>query len=668
MALDHLLKEARKARLADDYDAAIKLCRAFLDVNPGAPEGESLLGLCEIETGRGEGAARIIKAAEAAPKNATLQLNLSMLRESEGDIRSAVVHANSAATLDPRSFEAWAQLGKLLGKGEKFEEAYGALDQALKLRRDHPGVMMLYAIAALETGRHEDCASALETAETLGVPAAQTQRVRLHLLRKRGDAKALQAAAEMWLAEAPGDEEPRVALSYAFAEQGYYDRAAAAFAPLAAAPGAGADKFAAMGRYLLGGRRLDEAAAWFKKALKADPADIDANFGMARRSMFLGEFQEAEAWCRRTIAAAPLNAEAYGVLVEASRGKISDADFTALERALNNAGKNSEDRVKLLFARGDAFHARKDFGAAFDAWAEANRLKKARTRFVGRDYDRRAQQEKTDAIIRLFPKLDPVDLGETPQSPDPIFIVGMPRSGTTLLESAICAHPDVNGAGEIPAMPFYLDEFLGWAQSTGAGAGAFPAGAEAAWRAGYKEQCRKFGWEGAPRVTDKQPSNVFAAGLAASLFPRARFIHIRRNPVETGLSIFRRNFNEQWPFTTDLEDIAHYYFEHLRIAEHWRRALSGRFAFVQYEELVEDFEGSLRGVLEFCGLAWDDACLRYHEQDRAVMTFSAAQVREPPSKARLSSAGPYRAALAPLERALDALGVDLETGALRLRH
>lgn len=664
MALDHLLKEARKARLADDYDSAIKLCRAFLDVNPGAPEGESLLGLCEVEAGRGEGAARIVRAAEAAPKNAALQLNLSILRERQGDLRNAVASANAAASLDSRFFEAWAQLGKLLGKGEKFDEAFVALQHALTIRRDHPGVVLLFASAALEIGKFDDCAAALDDAEKLDVPATETRRLRAHLLRKRGDVAALESFAEEWLKAAPNDEEARFALAYALAEQGYYDRAATAFAPLAAAPEADAQKLAAMGRYLLGGRRLDEAAHWFKRALKADPDDIDANFGLARRSLFLGKMDDAEAWCRRTLAAAPGHAEAFGLLVEAAGGRVSDADLAALEEALANAGRRDDDKIKLLFAKGDALHARKTHDAAFDAWAEANRLKKSRAAVAGAAYDRRAAEKKTDAVIRLFPAPRASADRASVAGPTPIFIVGMPRSGTTLLESAICAHPDVDGAGEVPAMPFYLDQFLA-APDRGS---SVSASHMAQWRAGYLEQCKRFGWAGARFVTDKQPSNIFSVGLAAQLFPDARFIHIRRNPVETGFSIHRHHFTQAWPFTADLVDIAHYYVEHLRIADHWAAAFADRYTFVQYENLVDDFEGELRRLIAFCGLDWNDACLNYQTQDRAVMTFSAAQVREGPSKSRLSSAGPYRARLAPLIEALETLSIDLQTGALRRAH
>ncbi len=659
MALDHLLKEARKARLADDYSGAITLLRAFLEVNPGSPEGESLLGLCEIESGRSEGEARIVKAAEAAPKNAGVLLNLSILRERQGDLRNAVASANTAATLDPRSFEAWAQLGKLLGKGEKFDEAFAALQHAMAIRRDHPGVVLLYATAALETGNLDACAEALDAADAVGLPQTETRRLRAHLLRKRGDAAALEAFAQDWLKASPGEDEARIALSYALAEQGYFDRAAENFAPLASAPGAGPDKLAAMGRYLLGGRRLDEAAAWFKQALKADPADLDANFGLARRSMFLGKFDDAASWCRRVLAAAPEHAEAYGLLIEATSGRISDDDLAALDRALAKAARRDGDRIKLLFAKGDALHARKAHDGAFDAWAEANRLKRSRARRTRAGYDRRAQEKKTEEIIRLFPAPEKGAVGGA--GPTPIFIVGMPRSGTTLLESAICAHPEVDGAGEVPAMPFYLDQLLA-ATDTGA---RVAEAQYAAWREGYLNQCKRFGWAGARFVTDKQPTNIFAVGLAARLFPAARFIHIRRNPVETGFSIHRRHFTQAWPFATDLIDIAHYYAEHLRVAEHWATAFADRFTFVQYEDLVRSFEPEMRRLIEFCGLDWNEACLSFAEQDRAVMTFSAAQVRDGVTPSRLSSAGPYRARLAPLIEALEALGVDLETGARR---
>ncbi len=664
MALDHLLKEARKARLADDYDSAIKLCRAALDVYPASPDAESLLGLCEIECGRREGETRIIRAAEAVPNDPAIVLNLSILRERQGDIRSAVVHASHAATLDRRSFEAWAQLGKLLGMGEKFEEAFGALEQAMKVKQDHAGVTFLFAAAALEAGRYDACEDALNAAETLGVPADETRRVRAHLLRKRGDAPALEDFAEEWLKASPEEAEARIALAYALAEQGYYDRAAAAFAPIAAHTGAKADDFAAMGRYMLGARRLDEAAVWFKRALKADALNAEASFGLARRSMFLGRMDEAEAWCRRTLDAAPGHADAYGVLVEAAGGKISDADMSALERARRAAETRPDDHIKLLFATGDALHARKKSADAFDAWSQANALKKSRALAAGAAYARRAQENKTDALIRLFPSGSD-EMRRSGAGPTPIFIVGMPRSGTTLLESAICAHREVDGAGEVPAMPFYLDQFLDRAGADVSGFDAVPKAEIDQWRRGYLEQAKRFGWSGAAFVTDKQPSNFLSVGMIARLFPDAKIVHIRRNPVETGFSIFRRNFTQQWPFTTDLADIAHYYAEHLRICRHWATACADRMTFVQYEDLVGDFETELRRIVAFCGLDWSDACLAYHEQERSVMTFSAAQVREPPSKARLSSAGPYLDRLKPLIDALESFGVDLDSGALK---
>jgi hypothetical protein len=135
--------------------------------------------------------------------------------------------------------------------------------------------------------------------------------------------------------------------------------------------------------------------------------------------------------------------------------------------------------------------------------------------------------------------------------------------------------------------------------------------------------------------------------------------------VETGFSIYRRNFSQQWPFTTDLSDIAHYYSEHVRVAEHWAGAYADRFTSVQYESLVADFEAEIRRLLAFCGLEWNEACLNFHEQDRAVLTFSSAQVRDGPSAKRVSSAGPYRARLGPLISALDALEIDLQSGARR---
>jgi tetratricopeptide (TPR) repeat protein len=662
MVLQNLLADARKARLADNYDAAMSLCSAYLSAHPDDPEGESLLGLCEIETNRKEGARRIEHAALTKPDSQTIQFNLSILRERQGDIRAAVQCATNAAKLAPGAFECWAQLGKLLGMAGKYREAVSALEQALKIRPDHAGAQALLAGAALECGEYDKCELAITAIEG-AAPKSQVTQLKAHLARKRGQWSELRAIANDWLAEQPTNEEARLALAHATAQLGYFDEAAEIYGPLCAGKRPKPYHAAAMGRYRLGGRHLDEAKRWFEAAIALDPNNAEAAYGLARLAHFAGHAEQTEAWCRRALASEPAHADAFALLAEVAKGDALASDLAAVDQALKKPNLRESERITLLFAKGDLLHSQKNPKEAFDAWAAANRAKRAFARISGAEYSPERQSAKISRLIELFPEIAPAATRRS-KSATPIFIVGMPRSGTTLLEAAIAAHPEVDAAGEIPAMPFILEQFLQWTDDEEFKGGDIPARKAAEWRSLYESQARRFGAAGAPRFTDKQPSNFMSVGLAASLYPEARFIYLRRNPVETGFSIFRRNFTQQWEFSTDLPSIAHYYAEHCRISDHWLQCAPERVKFVQYEALVANFENSLKDLIAFCGLPWDDRCLTYHEQDRAVMTFSAAQVRKPPTAAHLNSTAPYAANLSELSEALARFGVDLETGAL----
>ena len=164
-------------------------------------------------------------------------------------------------------------------------------------------------------------------------------------------------------------------------------------------------------------------------------------------------------------------------------------------------------------------------------------------------------------------------------------------------------------------------------------------------------------------MTDKQPSNFVSVGFIRQVFPEARIIHIRRDPVETGFSIFRRDFARTWQFANSQADIAHYYAQHSRVMNSWNALFPNDIAFLQYEDFVHDFEPHLRRLIAFCGLEWESACLEYYKQERTVITFSTAQVRKPPSPEHLNSTRAYIQHLTPMIESLKEFGVDLETGA-----
>ncbi len=661
-----LLDQASAARLNGDDQAAIGMCRQLLAADPNDVDAMSLLGVSLAETGQLEEARQLIAAAlTASPDNWRFLLNKSILDECGGDLSQARLTAEQAAVLAPEKFEVWGRIGDLSGKQGDFSGAADALSKAFSINPDHPALALRLAGACYETGDYERANEALDSFEKFAPGHPHGLRLRTHIARQTSNWDGLIESASAWLEASPDEDAARVALAFAYAQPGFYARAVEAYKPLADASPPNAEHLSTLGRYLLSARDLDTAEEYFRHALAVEPNHSEAKAGLGRIMTFLGRFEEAATLSRQALEADPQNVEAYGQLALAAGGRLTDKETEQLKTLGRDESLQPEQRALCWFAAGDALHRHKIRNGAFDAWAEASRLKLmvAETDADAR-YDAAMHEKAVDRLVRVFDYDPPRTDADRAKRPTPIFIVGMPRSGTTLLESALAAHKDVACAGELPVMPFAHREFGAWAEESGWNGGEIPQGIIDAIRDKYFDQYREYGISNASFVTDKQPNNFLSVGLIRHVFPEARIIHIRRNPMETGFSIFRRNFARPWQFANSLVDIGHYYGQHSRITAHWSNTLGPNMAFIQYEDLVVNFENELRRLIAFCGLEWDANCLEYYKEERAVITFSAAQVRKPPSAEHLNSTDPYLEFLKPLESSLQQAGVDLKTGAL----
>jgi hypothetical protein len=245
----------------------------------------------------------------------------------------------------------------------------------------------------------------------------------------------------------------------------------------------------------------------------------------------------------------------------------------------------------------------------------------------------------------------------------PVFVVGMLRTGTTLVEQILASHPAVHGAGEVPhlgAMVNNMSERLGGSEKYPECIKSLSAAAVRV-LAGEYEQALDQSIRGRQtaevlRVVDKMPSNYLNLGLIATLFPKARIIHCRRDPVDTCLSCYFQNFQEPIAYTLDLRHLGQYYREYERLMAHWRAVLPVGVFDLAYEELTADLEGVSRCLLDFCGLPWDDRCLRFNESRRIVRTSSALQVRQPVYRSSVGKWKRYEAQLGPLIAALKGEG------------
>jgi tetratricopeptide (TPR) repeat protein len=646
-----LLIERAAAHLAGNPRLAERQAREILYHAPSDPRVALIYASALRRCGKFRQAREILEPlARAHPEAPLTQYELGVVQAACGEDAAAICSLRRAVELNPLLPEAWRALGERLfldGDAPGAEEAYRR--QAHASIRD-PGLRQ--AADALFEDRLAD---------------AQT-RLRAHLGRHPDDGPALRMLADVSTRHGrPADAE--ALLLRALQLDPDFDGARFSYArllfeqqrPAEAVPHverllAREGRDPAYRNLLAGCLALlgdDQRVLEIYSGLVADygrQPKLWLNYGHALKTA--GRRRDAVDAYRRALALAPGLAEAYWSLANMKVGELQARDEAAMRALIGQPSLAAADSLHLRYALGRVLEERGNYEDSFRHYAAGAAVARRQLRYAAGELSARVRRSQGLFTRQFFETRGGGAAGEAP-----VFIVGLPRSGSTLLEQILASHPAVEGTMELPYIGLIARKLEARAgRSGGAGYPEVLAQLDAAERealgASYLESARRHCRLGRPRLIDKMPNNFQHLGLIRLILPGARIIDARRHPLAACLSAFKQHFAQGQPFSYDLEDLGRYYRDYLELMAHFETALPGWIHRVIYEDLVEDCEGEVRRLLDFCGLPFAAACLAFHENDRPVRTVSCEQVRQPLFREGLDRWRCYEPWLDPLKRAL----------------
>ncbi len=658
---------------------ALEALRRAVELLPQDPEAHSNLGAALYDRGAwAEALVSLRHALTLEPRNAQALIDAANCERALGRARESVSLYQQALRIEPRSCEAQNNLGNAFLELGQCTDAVRSYRLALVLKPDDAEVLCNLANALRQLGQFEEAVACSERAIALA-PGLSMAHNNLGLLSvalgRREEAIASYREA---LRLNPRYVEALNNLAGVLLDQGESRAAVSLLRQAVELDPRRPDSFGNLGHALLESRRIEEAMTSFRSALALRPDYALVHLGVAGALRVLGSFAEAEASCRAALALEPNRPEALALLGEllADGGEFAQAQelfqrVLALDPGFASAYgsiaahrrmsredtawlEGVEERlahplslrqeVSLRYALGKYFDDVGHYDEAFESYRRANELTKPGSRYDGAKLTHSVDQLMGVCEGGLSQQIQPT----ASASQLPVFIVGMPRSGTSLAEQILASHPLVFGAGEVRFWdkPFAAlakagpegEDFISW----------LPAVAQ-----DYLERVTKHAGA-ALRVTDKMPANFRYLGLIHAVFPNARIIHMQRHPLDTCLSIYFQDFSNVSPYADDLGNIAHYYGEYLRLMAYWRRVLpAATLLEVPYEGLIEEPESWTRRMLDFIGVPWDPKCLDFHQTERVVITASKWQVRQKIHSASVGRWRHYEAQLAPLRHLLE---------------
>ncbi len=614
-----LLNRAESLLQSGHATGAEEACREILARNPHHPRALHLLGILAFNGGRDILAeAYLDKALRQGPREAETLHALGLLYLETNRPEQARPLLGEAITSSPGRAEYHVTLGNALCALDAHNEARISFEKALTLKQNFPEAMVAMGSCLGSTGDKDGKKQWYEQVLAIDPHTAEHFKKKAQAYLKRGKPElainTLEQAAEI----DPNNLEILVTIGATLREQNHPSR----------------------------------ALYHLEKALALHPDSYLALYNKANALHDLGRFPEADPLLRRALELQPDFAPAYSVLVTGTKYiSSSHADIRSGESMLALEKPGSSNAMLLHFALGKAYDDCEEYDKAFGHYQRGNRIKHRSATF-----HREAPRLFVDRLISTFSRNFPDRARAHGCSSElPVFVVGMPRSGTTLIERIIASHPQAHGIGESTQLN-EITEKISQIFSTSLESCPINALTEkhlSGLAGSYLEAATKMAGTAPLRVVDKMPQNFFHLGWINLLFPRARIIHCRRNPLDTCLSIFFQFFPGDHPYAYDLTDLATYYAEYLRLMDHWRTTLTVPMLEVDYEDLIADPVELSKKIIRFLGLAWDPSTLAFHQKKGMVQSASSWQVRQPLYSRSVHRWRNYQEHIAPLLAILD---------------
>lgn len=628
---------------------------------------------------------------------------LAVAQRYQGQADKALASLDALLKAEPDNGRAWQERGHALAALGQAEQAREAFEQALRCNPALPGAWRALVKLYADAGQDEHRAAAQDQLERLmKLPRElrsvtslinegklyKAERLCRHFLQQhKHDVEAMRLLAQIGTElDVLGDAEFLLESCLEFApdyDQARYDYAnlllkMQKFEPAHAQCQMLVDRHpknmafrALLANAAAGIGDHHNAIELYDEVLDKSPRQVQLYVMRGHAQKTVGQVDAAIESYREAYRIKADHGDAWWSLANLKNYRFSDAELEQMEAQEAATDVSTEDRIHLCFALGKAHEDREEFARSFEYYERGNRLKKDSVRHRKTHLDIRTSAQIEVCTRDLFEAKGEAGC----PAPDPIFIVGMPRAGSTLLEQILASHPQVTGTYELPHIIALAQRLRGTVELVD-GPDAKPRYPQILaeldddyfrrFGEQYLEQTRLYR-HGADYFIDKNPNNFFHVGLIRLILPKAKVIDARRHPLSCCFSGFKQLFGQGQEFSYGLESIGNYYREYVELMDHWDRVLPDFVLRVNYEEVVDDLEAQVRRVLDFCGLDFDPACLEFHRTERSVRTPSSEQVRQPIYRSGLEQWRHYERWLAPLKEALgpdvrERYGIELASG------